>query len=209
MADIKLTKNSLRAEEKRLDLLKKYLPTLQLKKALLQMEVQEAKLELQTLKSEFEKLYKDVQSFSALFTDIESIDLQEAAKIQAVEKGYDNIAGVEVPVFKNIEFAPFEYSLFEAPVWVDPAIARMRKVSEQKARLEIAEEKKQALEKELREVSIRVNLFEKVLIPEAFANIKKIKVFLGDQDLAAVARAKKAKNKIEQRKLLSKLKSVH
>ena len=58
-------------------------------------------------------------------------------------------------------------------------------------------EKKAALDKELREVSIRVNLFEKVLIPRSEANIKKIKVFLGDMELAAVSQAKVAKTKIE------------
>ncbi len=59
-----------------------------------------------------------------------------------------------------------------------------------------------ALEKEWREVSIRVNLFEKVLIPRCQKNIKKIKVFLGDQQLAAVSQAKVAKGKIEENKAL-------
>ncbi|EKE08245.1 MAG: V-type ATP synthase, subunit D [uncultured bacterium] len=62
--------------------------------------------------------------------------------------------------------------------------------------MNVAEEKKRSLEKELREVSIRVNLFEKVLIPRAQENIKKIKIFLGDQQLSAVAQAKVAKKKI-------------
>jgi V/A-type H+-transporting ATPase subunit D len=76
----------------------------------------------------------------------------------------------------------------------------VRKLVEDSIRIEIAKEKKAALEKELREVSIRVNLFEKVLIPRALKNIKKIKVFLGDQELAAVSQGKVAKRKIEERK---------
>ena len=68
------------------------------------------------------------------------------------------------------------------------------------AKIKIAQEKKIALEKELREVSIRVNLFEKILIPRALKNIKKIKIFLGDQQLAAVSQAKVAKRKIEENK---------
>jgi V/A-type H+/Na+-transporting ATPase subunit D len=79
----------------------------------------------------------------------------------------------------------------------------LRALAEAKARVEIAEEKKRALEEELRQVSIRVNLFEKVLIPRAVENIKKIKVFLGDQQLNAVARAKVAKSKILARQTLS------
>ena len=69
-----------------------------------------------------------------------------------------------------------------------------------KKKIEVVEEKKKILEKELREVSIRVNLFEKILIPRTQGNIKKIKVFLGDQELASVAQAKVAKGKIIKRK---------
>ena len=76
------------------------------------------------------------------------------------------------------------------------AIAGLRTFSRSAIRSKVmkAAEKKAALEKELREVSIRVNLFEKILIPRALSNIKKIKVFLGDQQLAAVSQAKVAKD---------------
>jgi len=43
MAEVKLQKNELRAQQARLNQLQRYLPTLQLKKALLQVEVQNAK----------------------------------------------------------------------------------------------------------------------------------------------------------------------
>ncbi|MCB1119279.1 MAG: hypothetical protein KDK65_04905, partial [Chlamydiia bacterium] len=91
--------------------------------------------------------------------------------------------------------------LFDTPAWVDAAIVNLRSVAEAKAQVIVAKEKKDALEHELREVSIRVNLFEKILIPRANRNIKKIKVFLGDQQLSAVAQAKSAKAKIEKRQL--------
>ena len=69
-------------------------------------------------------------------------------------------------------------------------------------KIKIARREKRGLEKELREVSIRVNLFEKILIPRALDNIKKIKIFLGDQQLAAVAQAKVSKKKILGTKML-------
>lgn len=56
------------------------------------------------------------------------------------------------------------------------------------------------MEHEFNEVSIRVNLFEKVLIPRTEDNIKKITIFLGDQQLAAVSQAKVAKAKIIAKK---------
>ncbi|NRA91033.1 MAG: V-type ATP synthase subunit D, partial [Simkaniaceae bacterium] len=117
-----------------------------------------------------------------------------------VEKRYENIAGAEIPFFEKVVFQPFEYSLFESPIWVDAAMEEVKILVVAKKKIEVVEEKKKILEKELREVSIRVNLFEKILIPRTQGNIKKIKVFLGDQELASVAQAKVAKGKIIKRK---------
>lgn len=200
MAEIKLTKNELRAQQNRLNQLNKYLPTLQLKKALLQIEVNEARIEISKCEVDFKKTYEEVESYSSLLTEKISIDVREGAKVAQVNKRYENIAGIEVPYFESLLFEDFSYSLFDTPPWVDPVIAGLKSVAEAKARIQIAKEKKVALEKELRMVSIRVNLFEKILIPRAKGNIKKIKVFLGDQQLAAVSQAKVAKAKIEEHK---------
>lgn len=193
---IKLTKNELRSEQNRLQLLNKYLPTLQLKKSMLQAEVSEAKNEIATLSGEFALLKEAIDSFSAVLNDPVIFEITSAYKIQEVKKHYENIAGVEVSELDDVVFEPFTYRLIDTPAWVDSAILKLRGLAIANVKIEIAEEKKIALEKELREVSIRVNLFEKILIPRALQNIKKIKIFLGDQQLAAVSRAKVAKAKI-------------
>lgn len=203
MAEIKLTKNELRAQQNRLNLLLKYLPTLQLKKALLQLEVSEARNEIQIAFSEYEKEKETSNAFASVLTDPFWIPIPSMVQVAVVKKRYENVAGVEVPYLDDVEFQPFSYSLFDTPAWLDGVLIHLKKLVKGKIRLEVAEEKKEALEKELREVSIRVNLFEKVLIPRAQKNIKKIKVFLGDQLLAAVSRAKVAKMKIEEAKLLN------
>lgn len=201
MAEIKLTKNELRSQQDRHQQLEKYLPTLQLKKAMLQAEVVDARLEILKAEEIFNDIRSQVDEFSPLMTERLSIDIRDSAKITKVNRRYENIAGVEVPYYESMEFAEFNYSFFDTPPWLDTVIAAMRTLAEANTRIQIAREKKAALEKELREVSIRVNLFEKILIPRAKANIKKIKVFLGDQQLAAVSRAKVAKTKIEEHKL--------
>lgn len=200
MAEIKLTKNELRSQQNRLQQLEKYLPTLQLKKAMLQVEVSEARIEIAKYEEAYNRLRKEVEHYSALLTQNVFINLTDSARILKVNRRYENIAGVEVPYFESVEFADFTYDLFETPSWVDAVTQGLRQLTEANVRIQIAEEKKAALEKEWREVSIRVNLFEKILIPRAMANIKKIKVFLGDQQLSAVSQAKVAKAKIERRK---------
>lgn len=204
MPEVKLTKNELRIQQSRLAQLEKYLPTLQLKKALLQAEVNEARVEIAICEKQYAESYADIEEHGALLSGQSALDLRNAAKITKVGKRYENIAGIVVPYFDFIEFEPFTYSLFETPPWVDPLILQLRVIAESGIRIKIAQEKAYALEKELREVSIRVNLFEKILIPRALGNIKKIKVFLGDQQLSAVSQAKVAKNKIVKNKLLAK-----
>ncbi len=193
---IKFTKNELRDQQTRLSQLERYLPTLQLKKAMLQTEVYEARQEvLQYAKKEREAQEK-TEKMGHLFGEMAPLSLDRVAEIERVDKHYENIAGVELPFFDGVVFRPLDYSLFDTPPWLEAFIAQLQAHAEASVHVEIAEEKKLALEEELRQVSIRVNLFEKVLIPRALGNIKRIKVFLGDQQLAAVAQAKVAKAKI-------------
>jgi V/A-type H+-transporting ATPase subunit D len=62
-----------------------------------------------------------------------------------------------------------------------------------RVRVDIAEQRTDALAVALRRVTQRVNLFDKVLIPRAEENIRRIMIFLSDQERAAVVRSKIAK----------------
>ncbi len=200
MAQIKLTKTELRVQQtKQLQLLK-YLPTLQLKKSLLQTEVNGARAEIVRMENAFHETRLSVSHFSGLLSEHFGLSVEQMTRVEKIQKHYENIAGIEIPILDGVLFAPVEYSLFSTPPWLDVAIEQLHKMSEAKARVRIAEEKLVAMEKELREVTIRVNLFEKNLIPKTKHNIRKIKVFLGDQELAAVSQSKVAKTKIEERK---------
>jgi V/A-type H+-transporting ATPase subunit D len=196
VAEVKLTKTELRVHQVKLDRLQKYLPTLQLKKAMLQVEVIQSQTEIELLREEFGIAEEKVSKFSALLTDKRVSEIFSATKIDQVESTHENIAGVDIPVFKNVIFEPAIYSLFDTPLWFESAISRIKELLIVREKIRIVEEKKKALEKELRDVSIRVNLFEKILIPRAQQSIKKIRIFLGDQQLAAVSQSKMAKKKI-------------
>ncbi len=197
---LKLTKNELRSQQTRLTQFQRYLPTLQLKKAMLQFEVSLVLLEIEKLQEDFNTIWARVEVFSPFLVEKVSVNLVLYANILHVKKHYENIAGVEIPIFDKIVFREPEYFLFDTPVWTERATEILRDLVIAREKISIAQEKKRALEKELREVSIRVNLFEKVLIPRAQNNIKKIRIFLGDQQLSAVAQAKVAKRKILMRK---------
>ena len=164
---------------------------------MLQAEVQETRIKIEQQETSRQKMRQKIETFSELLSTQTSIAPLDAVKVKRIGKRYENVAGVEVPYFEDIEFEEFSYSLFETAPWLDAAIVYLRNLAVLREQIHILHEQKTALEKELREVSIRVNLFEKILIPRAISNIRKIKVFLGDQELAAVSRAKVAKAKIE------------
>lgn len=195
MADVKMTKNGLRDQQHLLGQLQKYLPTLQLKKTLLLTQVMLSKNRIERIKDELFKKKQEVLGFSYLLTSSYENELLHFVGIKHIQKTYENIAGVEIPNFEKVIFEEASYDLLDTPAWFDPAIEKLKNMISAKEKLSVEEEKKRSLEKELKDVSIRVNLFEKILIPRTIGNIKKIKIFLGDQELAAISQAKVAKLK--------------
>lgn len=195
MGELKFTKKAMREQQRKLAQLQTYLPTLKLKKKLLQYEVSNCHGVIDELLKKYQEIGHEVDNFSSLFSQSESVILRYA-KVQHVEKIYENIAGVEIPKFLGVKFSEDNYSLFDTPIWTDSALEQLRLLIIVKQNMNVEEEKKRALLKELSEVSIRVNLFEKILIPRTIGNIKKIAIFIGDQELGAVAQAKVAKSKI-------------
>ena len=109
-----------------------------------------------------------------------------------------NIAGVEIPVFERVDFEPAEYDLFLTPLWVDAGLEALRDMVSLQEEIRVLEKGISILKHELRITTQRVNLFEKVKIPEAKEAIRLIKIYIGDQMTNAVGRSKIAKNKIEE-----------
>ena len=199
MSQIKLTKNELRQQQVKLQQLSRYLPTLQLKKAMLQQEVNIVLQQIEEAKVVFEKEKDHAFATAEMLTENGMKGFFESLQVQEVVKQVENIAGLDVPIFESVRFAPLAYAGAQIPLWWDFALEEMKNVVVIKEKLHVLHIKRSLLEKELREVSIRVNLFEKVLIPRTIANIKKIKIFLGDLQLSAVSQAKVAKSKIESK----------
>lgn len=199
MPKIKLTKSELKAQRDNLKQFSRFLPTLQLKKQQLQMEMRRCKDDMQKIKEREEQLKKNISSWIALFADEEAVSfLKETVKLTEIEKKRANIAGVDVPVFVDAKFAIADYSLFAKNPWLDRAIRSLQEVLSCKAEHEIVEEQYRLIARELRVTTQRVNLFEKVKIPECTENIRVIQIYLGDQQTAAVGRSKIAKRKMQE-----------
>ena len=197
MAKVKLTKNELKKQKDSLKMFRRYLPTLMLKKQQLQMEVRLAEMRIKELHTERDLLNESFKAWIGVFSET-GFFTSETLKITSLKTGSGNVAGVHIPVFEGAEFAVANYDLVRTPLWLDTAVVKMEQVLLLDLEAEIVEEQKKRLERELRVTTQRVNLFEKVKIPETQTSIKKIQVYLGDQQTAAVVRGKIAKGRLEK-----------
>lgn len=193
MAKIKHTKNELKAQRDALRRFKRYLPTLQLKKQQLQMEMRQIEQRMEEVRGEQQRLLEALAPWIRLFA--EPVDLAAIVAIESVKTATGNIAGVNIPVLQEIVFRPAAADLHRTAPWVDDGAKALEQMTRLRIEVEILAEQHRLLGEELRTTSQRVNLFEKVKIPECEENIRVIRIFLGDAQTADVARAKIAKGK--------------
>ena len=197
MAKIKLTKNELKKQKDSLKMYQRYLPTLMLKKQQLQGEIRLTELRIKELRSEKASLDEAFKRWVAVFGE-KGIFTPDILRITRIKTSEGNIAGVAIPLFEGAEFEISPYDLARTPLWLDIAVEKMKQVILLDLEVQIVEEQCRRLERELRVTTQRVNLFEKIKIPETRLSIKKIQVYLGDQQTSAVVRGKIAKSGLER-----------
>jgi V/A-type H+-transporting ATPase subunit D len=194
MPRIKYTKNELKKQKEALTRFKRYLPTLLLKKIQLQTEIRKIRIKEEELNHTYAKIEKKLFTWVQLFG--QDYKLTSLISVISIDKEIGNVAGIDIPVFLKVKIDVQEYSLFTHPPWVDRAIEELIKLITLRAELNSIHTQLTLLSEELRITSQRVNLFEKVKIPEASENIRVIKIYLGDQQTNTVVRGKISKNKI-------------
>ena len=199
---VKLTKNELKVQKDRLKQFQRYLPTLQLKKQQLQAVVMQVTVQLEQVARQRQAAVAGLDDWVAVFAENDSFPaekrLETLVRPKHVVCGEENIAGVVVPVFQELSFEDIQYDVADYPLWVDTAAVRLREIARLDALEKTLRRQVELLEQELRAMAQRVNLFEKVKIPEAKENIRVIGIYLGDQQTSAVVRGKIAKKKLQE-----------
>ena len=197
---IKLTKNEQKVQKDLLKQYQRYLPTLQLKKQQLQQVIMTTRAELAQKEAERVQMIGNLDDWVAVFAENAIFDedksIDTLVQPETVICRNENIAGVTVPKFEELKFKDVEYDVDDYPLWVDTALVKLREIARLDALVSTLRKQEALLEKELWSTSQRVNLFEKVKIPEAKENIRVIGVYLGDQQTAAVVRGKISKKKL-------------
>ncbi len=199
MAKVKLTKNALKAERDALKRYERYLPTLLLKKQQLQVEMRTLQARVMAKRDEEDSLRKSISGWIGLYA--EPVEWDRYISVKEVRQGEGNIAGVEIPIFDGVDFNVTIPDFFTTPAWLDEGIRSLQGLISLRLERRVLEKQYELLSAELRSTSQRVNLFEKVKIPEAKENIRSINIFLSDQQISGVARSKLAKGKANARVL--------
>ncbi|MBR0056554.1 MAG: V-type ATP synthase subunit D [Kiritimatiellae bacterium] len=193
MAKIKNTKTELKAQTDALNRYERFLPMLQLKKQQLQAEIASLTAEIAGVEAEERRWRESLRPWLGLFATAELPEGLVALK--GVRTSTGNIAGVPIPVYEGVDTERAEIDLFETPAWFDDAAGALENAFTFIARRDVLSRQRDLISEELRSTSQRVNLFEKVKIPECRENIRVIRIHIGDESTAAVARGKIAKKR--------------
>ena len=196
MGKIKHTKNELKRQKEDLKRFTRYLPTLLLKKRQLQIEIAKLLHALEDLETRIARFREEIYEWVAVFA--EEVHIEELIKVEKARISTGNIAGIDIPIFEMIDFKENHYDFIKTPLWVDYGIEAVKEFAALRAQYQVMERRLEIIREELRITTQRVSLFEKVKIPQAQENIRRIRIFLGDLQTASVVTGKIAKRKIER-----------
>lgn len=193
MQTVKLTKTALKRQRDDLRRYQRYLPTLRIKQRQLQHEIVRVDTNARGIQAQADQVQNRVDGWIELCA--EEVGLDRLLQFERVEIRWNNVAGVDVPEFIEAHLHTPRYDLMSTPPWIDHALAALRTLIRLSAQAEVLKEQKRRLQRELRATAQRVNLLERVKIPERLGNIRRITVHLGDQQTAAFGWALLAKRK--------------
>ena len=199
MAKLKLSKHELHEQQKQLKLYQRILPSLDLKRRQLTMEVKKAQEEYTAIQAAVDALETRIGDELPMLAD-EEFRLAGLVQLKSYKVIEQNIVGVKLPFLDKVDCEVGDYSRLSTPPWVDALVQRLKDATEMRLRSEIAAERLRILQIVVRRITQRVNLFEKVLIPAAKQNIQKIRIYLGDAERASVIISKLAKKKQQQQR---------
>ncbi len=194
MANIAISKSSFAQQRGQLKLYQRFLPSLDLKRQQLLTEQKLARRQLAEAEKEVDQL---TQSLDELMEPLGGyqIDLSGLVSIDSVVIEEENIVGARLPVAREVKFKTAPYSMLAKPYWVDFLVEYLQRMCTMRVHLQVRRERVARVNQQVRRITQRVNLFEKVLIPQAKENIKRIHIGLGEQERSAVVRSKIAKKK--------------
>ncbi len=182
-------KTSLQTLNKSLKMRLMALPIIKNKESALRQEVKLVKDKYLAAKKDFEELKNNASEWDELWSEFD-FDL---LRIASVDLGQRKIAGVRVPVYQGVSFEYRPISWISRPEWYADTLLLLQRLIEAQIKTMVFERELHILEHERKRTTQKVNLYEKVQIPEIEDGIKKIKRFLEDEENLSKAAQKMVK----------------
>lgn len=193
---IKLNKVSLREQKQKMALYQRFLPALEARKQQFLMQLSVVRKEIRKQEDALSQLTADISQWSSLIRDMEGL-LKPFLGIRQVRVSMQNVAGLKIPLFQEVVFEDISYSVFATAYSFEIVLGNLRELIRRREKLKILLEQERILSEGFRKTSQRINLYEQRLIPECREALRKITVYLQDQQAAAVGVAKVAKRLLE------------
>lgn len=194
---IALNKTTLKAQRDQAKTFKQFLPSLELRRQQLLAAVKAARAWMTEIEIRIEENRRRLDPLYPLLgsSNISTLNTDKLVRVRALKIETENVVGTRVPVLRDVDFEYSDYSMLATPFWFDHLIESLRQMCRLRVEHQVARQRLDVLEREARRITQRVNLFEKILIPQAEQNIRRIVIFLSDQERAAVVRSKISKKK--------------
>jgi len=194
---IALNKTTLKQQRDQAKTFKQFLPSLDLKRQQLLIALKAARQRLDKLDAEMSDLLVRLEPLYPLLgsSTIPTLKISGLIAVRGVRIETENVVGTHLPVVREVDFGINEYATMATPFWLDHLVQALQQMSRLRIEHQVAVRRFELLELAARRITQRVNLFEKVLIPQAEQNIRRIVIFLSDQERAAVVRSKISKGK--------------
>lgn len=189
-----LNKSVLHRMQAQLALYEKVLPSLDLKRKKLLAETSGAKKALQQLRDGQAAYNEETAKRYPMLLE-KNIGHRKLVQIETIHERIRNVVGVELPELERVAFAEPDYTLLGTPAWSELLAKRMQRAITMELEGDFIRRRIGLLERSLKKVTQRVNLFEKVLIPETKAKIRKTSIALEELHRSSVIRSKIAKAK--------------
>lgn len=171
-------KISMQSLNKQLKIRQNALPTIKSKESALRLTVKKQKETLRDLTESYQEKMDSLMGLMRLWSEFP----EEIFSLKEVILNVVKIAGVKTPELKQIDYEVANFSRFSSPIWLNGGIVILKQITEIICQMEIAEKKLAILEYARKKTTQKVNLYEKVQIPEFSEAIRKIKRYLEDVD---------------------------
>ncbi len=187
-------KTTIQNFKRQLAIRQKALPILKNKETALRLEVVNLTKRLEKLNIQQKQLEVELESYQNFW--IEFPDILKMDKIKIHRK---KVIGVKVPEIESISFKIADVSWWNLPAWIPGGIKLLKEGISLKLKADIVQKQIEILDLARKKTTQKVNLYEKVQIPEFEEAIIKIKRFLEDKENISKAAQKIVKKRKDQK----------